>query len=132
MEQNSKKAVEVRFENRDGYLYAFLSGRRDNLSDAIAYWQSAVDECNKRGFKKLLVEQNFPIPLTTIDTFYLAEALSQMPISHLTVAFVDQDTEQNDMNMFAETVAVNRGGVGRVFTNFPDAEAWLLSSPTRD
>jgi hypothetical protein len=29
--------------------------------------------------------------------------------------------------MFVETVAVNRGIVGRVFTNLPDAEAWLLS-----
>jgi hypothetical protein len=129
MQPNSDEDLGIRFEERDGYLYAFLSGERNGLSDAKRYWLAAINECNKRGYKKLLIEQYFPIPLSTIDTFYLAEAIAHMPIAQLRIAFVDQDIEQNGMNMFGETVAVNRGGVGKVFTNLADAEAYLIASP---
>ena len=128
MEPTSDGNLNIRFEDRDGFLYAFFSGKRNGLPDTKRFWRSAIDECNKRGYKKLLVEQYFPIPLSTIDAFYMAEALLQMPIAGLRIAFVDQDIEQNDVNMFAETVAVNRGGVGKVFTNMADAKAYLLSN----
>ena len=128
MEPDSNENLNICFEDRNGYLYAFLSGKRNGLPDAKRYWKRVIDECNKRGSKRLLVEQYFPIPLSTMDTFSLAEALVQMPITKLRIAFVDQDIEQNGMNMFAETVAVNRGGVGKVFTNVADAEAYLLAS----
>jgi len=118
----------ISFEDRNGYFYAFFSGKRNGLEDAKQYWLRAVEECNKRGYKRLLVEQYFPVPLSRVDTFYLAEALARMPIRNLRVAFVDRDIDQNDMNLFAETVAVNRGGVGKVFTNLVDAEAYLLAS----
>jgi hypothetical protein len=122
--------LNIRFEEREGYFYAFFSGKRDALADAKRYWQKAIDECNKRGYKKLLVEQNFAVPLSAIDTYYLAEAIAHMAIRQLKIAFVDQDVEQNGMNMFAETVAVNRGGVGRVFINLEDAIAYLLEEPS--
>ncbi len=126
---NSDEDLNIRFEEREGYFYAFFSGKRNGLPDAMRYWQKAVDECNKRGYKKLLVEQNFAVPLSAIDTYYLAEAIAHMAITQIKVAFVDQDVEQNGMNMFAETVAVNRGGVGKVFTNIEDAIAYLLEDP---
>lgn len=127
LQTNENEGSGIRFENRDGYLYTFFSGKRNGLSDAKKYWQCAIDECNKRAYKQLLVEQHFSIPLSTVDTFALAEAISRMPVTHLTVAFVDRDLTQTDMNMFAETVAVNRGGFGRVFVNLTDAKAWLTS-----
>ncbi len=117
--------LSIRYEERRGYLYAFMSGKRAGLEDAKRYWAAVIAECNRRGFKRMLVEQDFAVPLSRVDTFFLAEAIASMPIRQLRVAFVDRDVEQNAMNMFAETVAVNRGGVGRVFTNVADAEAYL-------
>jgi len=126
-QSHSEDYINIRFEDREGYLYAFFSGRRDNLADAIKFWQRAVDECRKRAYKRLLVEQDFSVPLSTADAFYLADAISKMPITQLKIAFVDRDLEQNDINMFAGTVAANRGAVGRVFTNVSDAETYLTS-----
>ncbi len=117
----------ISYEDRNGYFYAFFSGKRNGLEDAKRYWRTAIEECSRRGFKRLLIEQFFPVPLSRIDTFYLAEAVARMPIRNLKIAFVDRDIEQNGMNVFGETVAVNRGGVGKVFTNFVDAEAYLLA-----
>lgn len=128
-QSNSEDHITIRFEDREGYLYAFFSGRRDNLADAIKFWQRAVDECHKRAYKRLLVEQDFLVPLSTADTYYLAAAISKMPVPRLKIAFVDRDLEQNDINMFAGTVATNRGVVGRIFTNVSDAEKYLTSKP---
>jgi hypothetical protein len=131
-QSNSEDHITIRFEDREGYLYAFFSGRRDNLADAIKFWRRAVDECHKRAYKRLLVEQYFPIPLSTADTYYLAAAISKMPVTRLKIAFVDRDLEQNDINMFAGTVAGNRGVVGRIFTNMSDAEKYLTSKPHKE
>lgn len=126
-QSHSEDYINIRFEDREGYLYAFFSGRRDNLADAIKFWRRAVDECRKRAYKRLLVEQDFSVPLSTADAFYLADAISKMPVTSFRIAFVDRDLEQNDINMFAGTVAANRGVVGRVFTNVSDAETYLTS-----
>ncbi len=115
----------IQFEDRPGYLYAFFSGKRNGLADAKRYWETAINECHRRGYKRMLIEQDFAVPLSRIDAFYLAEALASMPIRQLRVAFVDRDVEQNAINLFAETVATNRGGVGKVFNNLADAEAYL-------
>jgi hypothetical protein len=45
----------------------------------------------------------------------------------LKIAFVDRKTDQNQLNRFGETVAVNRGVHGRLFTDVSEAEIWLLS-----
>jgi hypothetical protein len=119
--------ITIRFEDREGYLYAFFSGRRDNLADAVTYWRRAIDECHKRAYKRLLVEQEFVVPLSTADAFFLADTISKMPVTRLKIAFVDRDFTQNDINMFAGTVAGNRGVVGRIFTNVSDAEKYLTS-----
>ncbi len=128
MESSGYKDPGICYEDRNGYLYAFFSGKRDGLEDAKRYWRTAIDECIARGYKRLMVEQYFEVPLSRTDTFYLAEAIARMPIHNLRIAFVDRDIEQSGMNMFAETVAVNRGGVGKVFTRFVEAESYLLDS----
>ncbi len=126
---NSEDYITIRFEDREGYLYAFFSGRREGLADAIKYWQRAIDECHKRAYRRLLVEEDFPVPLSTADIFYLAAAIAKMPVTQLKIAFVDRDLEQNDINMFAGTVAANRGVVGRIFTNVSRAEKYLTLKP---
>ncbi len=49
----------ISYEDRNGYLYAFFSGKRNGLEDARRYWLAAIEECNRRGYKRLLVEQYF-------------------------------------------------------------------------
>jgi hypothetical protein len=132
MASQTREELNISYEDRNGYLYAYFSGKRNGLEDAKRYWLSAIEECNRRGFHRLLIEQYFPVPLSRMDVFYLAEAIAQMPIKNLRAAFVDRDVEQNGNNLFGETVAVNRGGVGKVFTNLMDAEAYLLADLPSD
>ncbi len=132
MESNEPSDLGITYEDRNGYLYAFFSGKREGLEDAKRYWQAAAEECSRRGYKRLLVEQYFTTPLSRIDTFYLAEYITHLPARNLKVAFVDRDLDQKDINQFAETVVVNRGGVGKVFSNFVDAEVYLLADTSSE
>jgi hypothetical protein len=127
MGTDSIKDIEVRFENRNIYLYTFFSGSRNGIADALLCWQKAISECKKRGYKKLLVEQEFPEALSTIDSFDAVEAVSRMEIFDLIIAFVDRSISHKDTNTFVENVAVNRGLWAKVFNNFCDGEAWLIS-----
>jgi hypothetical protein len=126
MQPDGIETVNFHYENRDRYLYVFLDGPRGGYPVALKVWRRVIDECHARGFTRLLVEQDFPDPLSLGETYDLAEAVSRMPVSTLKLALVDRDTTQNNINMFAETVAVNRGVVGRLFSNVKDAEAYLL------
>ena len=96
---------------------------------SLEYWQRIIDKCYKRGFRKLLVEEDFPNQLSTMEIYTLTNAITKMFTKTLKVAFVDRQSEHNDLNLFGETVAVNRGAYGRIFTNSKDAEIWLMSPP---
>ena len=124
---NNNEGINICFENRTGYLYAFFAGKRNELSDTIKFWQNAIDECNKRGYEKLLIEQDLPNPLSITDIYNLIGVILKIPGNHPKTAFIDRDLSQNDMNLFGQTVAANRGLIGKIFTNVSDAEAWLIS-----
>ena len=128
MEPDGQQRARIRFEDRQGYLYAFVSGKHDSLDLSLDYWQRVVDECRRRGFTKLLVEESFPNQLSAAQIYTLTAAIAKMPVTELKIAFVDQKSDQEALNLFGETVAVNRGVYGRVFKELEGAEAWLGSS----
>lgn len=121
-----QKAV-IRFEDRDGFLYAYVSGEEDSVAISEEYFQRTINEAYKRDKKKLLIEENFPNQPSVIDIYTVTVSISKMLTAPLKIAFVDRMAEQNSLNMFAETVAVNRGVHGRVFSDIRAAEKWLKS-----
>ena len=84
-----------------------------------------IDEAYKRESKRLLIEENFPNQLSLTEIYTLTVEISKMLKTPLKIAFVDRMAEQNQLNMFGETVAVNRGVYGRVFSDIRAAEEWL-------
>ena len=127
MQPNDEDVAEIRFEERSDYLYAFISGKKDSLPIALEYWQRVIDECYRRGFKKLLVEEDFPNQISTMEMFAVTSAIPQMVSTYLRIAFVDRRAEHDDLNVFGETVALNRGVDCHVFAELSDAENWLKS-----
>lgn len=112
-------------EERDDYLYASASGPEDSVDVSIAYWKKVIEECNARGVSKVLVEEDFPNQVTTIEMYTFMTEISKLLTWQLIVAFVDREADHEDLNLFAETVATNRGAFGRVFSNIESAEEWL-------
>jgi len=116
----------IQYDYRDKYLYASVSGEKDSLELSLKFWQEIFTECESKNYKRLLVTENFKNNISPIDMFILGEKLGEMASRNTSVAFVDKQIQQLEMNKFSETVAYNRGGRGRVFSDFTEAENWLL------
>jgi hypothetical protein len=126
-EDRKNEAFEIRYQEHEGYLHAFISGEEDSVDSALKYWRLVIDECRKRRLKALLVEENFHNQLSIMDIFTVTSAIPKMNTRGMKIAFVDMEEEHNKLNLFGETVAVNRGVVGRVFPTTEEAVAWLKS-----
>jgi hypothetical protein len=122
-----EEAFEIRYEEREGYLHAYISGEEDSVASALEYWRRVIAECRRRGLKALLVEESFPNQLSTMDMYTVTSAIPEMGSRGLKIAFVDKEAGHSELNMFGETVAVNRGIHGRVFPSAEKAAAWLIS-----
>ena len=126
MSRDARQGAKIHLEERDGYLYAFVSGENDSLEVSLAYWQKVVGACKQRGFDKLLVEEDFhnQVPLT--DMFELCARIADMIApGGLRIAFVDRELAHQDLNEFGQTVAMNRGIRVRLFTDARTAADWL-------
>ena len=60
-----------------------------------------------------------------MDVFNLIVEMAKTITFPLKIAFYDREAEHLDLNLFGETVAVNRGVDGHVFADLQQAEAWL-------
>jgi hypothetical protein len=120
------KPYTLQFEYREGYLYASVSGEKDSLETSLLFWQEIFDEGEAKNYKKILITENFKNEISTMDMFILGEKLLEMASRNTSVAFVDKQLQQMEMNKFTETVIYNRGGRGKAFSDMKEAEKWLL------
>ena len=117
----------LRFEQRPGYWVAYLSAPRDTEAASLAYWREIAAECRRRDCHRVLVIEDIPGSLSSVETYRTIQSLSQPEMKDFTVAFVDLRTEHTGENLFGELMAVNRGLRVRVFDSVVAAEQWLDS-----
>lgn len=120
------KPYRLTFEVRPGYLYAYVEGEADSYDISMAYWREMADETARLGIENLLVDENIIDVVSELDAYRLASDIAKMGFGR--VAFYDRHLSHQEVNAFAELVAVNRGGNGRVFNDIDAATAWLLGS----
>ena len=127
--QNADRAqlFTLRFEERPGYVYAFVEGQKDSYEISRQYWKAVADECRRVKSKKVLIEENITDELSTTDTYQLTSEMMELGFSGIRVAFVDRHFTHQDSNKFGELVATNRGLIVKVFANVEQATEWLLS-----
>lgn len=116
----------IEFQQRPKYLYAFVSGRHDNIENARKCWLEMLDACHKFDYDKLLVEENIEGNISMEEMYKLATEFPAMGFQNILVAFVDLHPSHQKLNRFGETVATNRGGKVRVFDTVAEAKEWIL------
>ncbi len=123
---SQEKPYDIKFDYREKYLSALVSGEKDSLEISLLFWKDIFDESEKKKYKRILITENFKNDISAIDMYILGEKLSEMAPKNISVAFVDDQIQQLEMNKFTETVAYNRGGKGKAFADHLEAEKWLL------
>jgi hypothetical protein len=119
------KPYRLTFEQRPGYLYAYVEGEQDSYEISRAYWQEIADEAARLSALRVLIDENIPVAVSLTDVFHLAAQIPEMGFGAARIAFVDRYVEQNAINKFGELVAVNRGVNGRIFNDLGLAEKYL-------
>jgi hypothetical protein len=123
---SQEKPYTIQFDYREKYLFALVSGEKDSLEISLMFWKDIFDECEAKNYNKTLITENFSNDISAIDMYILGEKLTEMAPKNISVAFVDDQIQQLEMNKFTETVAYNRGGKGKAFADKKEAEKWLL------
>lgn len=126
IENSSSKPYHISFEYRPNYLYVYVSGEHDSYKISHQYWLEVADECNKTGYKKVLIDEDIKESVSIGEAFQIAAELPLMGFRGVCVAFYDRYAEQHELNEFGELVATNRGFFARVFNDFNEAENWIL------
>ena len=129
MTKSSKenKSYSVTFEHRPGYLYAYGKAVKDSFEISLGFWTEIAAHCKANNFSKVLVEEDFETDNEILDTYEIVSQGHKVGFTRVKIAFVDRHNSQMNNNLFGETVARNRGILGRVFPNVEEAEKWLLS-----
>jgi 3-dehydroquinate synthetase len=121
-----EKPYTIKYKYFDKYLSALVTGEKDSLEVSLLFWKEIFHECEVKHYKRILINENFKNDISAIDMYILGEKLIEMAPKNISVAFVDEQIQQLEMNKFTETVVYNRGGKGKAFANSRDAEKWLL------
>lgn len=120
-------SYQVAVAEKPGYLHVTVTGA-NTLENVMLYMQDIQRECEQRGIKHVLIEENLKgRRLETWDIYQIASSRSvSAPGLFETVAYVDVNAE-GELMKFAETVANNRGMPMNVFSTVAEAETWLKS-----
>ncbi len=127
MNVEDSKLYNLKFEERTDYLYAYVSGDKDNLVISRQYWSEIADKRQQTKYNKVLIVEDLKEMSTMMGTYEFACELPTMGFAGIKIAFVDQHIEQQEVNEFGEIVATNRGAYAKVFNTVEEAEQWLLS-----
>ena len=123
----SPKPYDLKFDVRDGYLHAYVSGEHDTLEICTAYWSEIGAKLKELGLVKTMIVEDIVEESSLADVYDLASQLGDMGFRGVKIAFVDRYSSHQDQNDFGVLVGNNRGLNGRAFDNESAAEDWLLS-----
>jgi len=120
------KGYEIEFEEHDGYLQAIVGGLRVTSEIALGYWQEIIDECEKLGYSKILLEHNF---VEMISKDEMLEVIG--PVAHLLkgrmFAFYDH-YEHYEIPEAGKAILRSLDVKMQIFHDMDQAKKWLTAN----
>ena len=113
--------------NRGNYVEVLASGDK-SIATATRLWEAVTAECEKQDCYRVLGISNAENPMPTIDGYQHADLFKRLHIDHrYRIAWVEKNPEAVNATYFVETVLINRGLPGRLFSSVGAAKDWLLN-----
>ena len=128
-EEIAAKPYTIVFEDYPNYLYALVHGEKYGYEVLSGFLREIADECKKRNFKQVLIEENISATASQEDVFRIASELPEFGFSDIRMAYIDRFLEQKDMNEFGQDVAVDHGVDVQIFGDMESANNWLSRRP---
>jgi hypothetical protein len=121
------KQYTVVFENYPSYLYALVHGEQYGYDVLSGFLREIAEECKRRGFVQVLIEENISATASREDVFRIASELPDLGFSDIRMAYIDRFLEQKELNEFGQDVAVDHGVDVQIFRDLESANEWLSS-----
>ena len=121
-----KKPYDLKFETREGYLYAYVAGEHDNYDICVAYWGEIAKKLEEMGIDRVMIVEDIVEESPIADVYELASQLADMGFRGIRIAFVDRYSSHLELNEFGVLVGSNRGLIGQAFSDEAEAEKWLM------
>lgn len=124
---NTEKPYELKFEERDDYLYASVTSADEGCRDATGDYIGEIGEaCRKKGYVRLLIEKVVPNTLWLWDSIFVLNHFPQIGLSDIKVALVDESASIFDPKGFGVFVGCDPPLDMHVVSNRAAGESWLL------
>lgn len=126
MDEDVNKAYDLETEDRGEYLYAIVGGLKVTPEIGLAYWREIVDECDRLGRSKILLEHNFAEMISMSGMLEVIGPLSNLLKGRM-FAFIDR-YEHYDIPEAAKGILRNLNVKMQLFKDVDEAEKWLLAN----
>ena len=125
-------AYDVTIDEKGDYIKCEVSGERRHgkeIVDIATVWSQVAQLCKEKGIFKILAIFKLKGQLAVFDAFKLVKTSKKFNWdSRFILALYDANKDSRKINLFVETVAVNRGYYIKVFENEESALNWLIDS----
>ncbi|HYJ92811.1 MAG TPA: hypothetical protein VEV84_15985 [Pyrinomonadaceae bacterium] len=120
------KQYDIEMEPRDGYLHVIVGGVRVTPEVALDYWHEIIEECERIGYSKILLEHNF------VEMISMPEMLTIIgPVTDLLqvrlLAFYDRQGHY-DIPEAGKKIMRSHDVKMQIFDNVDEATRWLLAN----
>lgn len=120
------KPYRLTFEQRPAYLYIHIISDQISYDIARQYWDEVFALRDHTKAELMLIDKDIPAELTFADALQMASEVAVWEHHNVKLALCDRHATQKAIQ-FGEMVATNRGLNTRSFSDFGEAEEWLLS-----
>jgi len=91
----SDKPYTIVFEDYSEYLYALVHGDQYGYEVLSGFLKDIADECKRRNFRKVLIEENISATANKEDVYRTASELPEFGFAGIRMAYIVRFTEQN-------------------------------------
>ena len=108
------------------HIHVIADGDKDfEFSEKL--WSTVAELCRKHNCFNVLGVANSSKSVEAMEGYDHARLFEELGIGYrYRIAWVELNPAAQDMASFIETVLINRGLPGKVFSSVDDAEKWLL------
>jgi hypothetical protein len=120
------KQYDIEMEVRDGYLHTVVGGLRVTAEIALHYWHEIIDECERTGLSKILLEHNFVEMISMPEMLTIIGPVTDLLQGRL-LAFYDRQGHY-DIPEAGKKIMRSHDVKMQIFHSVDEAERWLKAN----
>ena len=121
-----EKGYNVEMDLRGPYLHALVTGARVTPEIALAYWHEIIDECEKFGCSKILLDHNFDEMISMTEMLEVIGPVGELLVGRI-LAFYDRHGHY-DIPEAGKMILRSHNIKMQIFYDLEEAEKWLVAN----